>query len=661
MRAATRISTTLCSATTPRHVIVPLCHAVQRRHQSTSTENHTSSRADSIAHNAAIPNVSSTSAPDAGNSSRGRGTNAKKSRNKGSGNRKKLPIFRPWSTPMGSNTAWLKKYIEESGVEPTLDHYRLFQKKSNIYRMPLTRKEFDDIITDVDLTGVPNWTTSALQKKRKDYERMKDAGIIEKKPYIFRITGAEEDIDDMDKSMDSALTLEKRYTNEDIDYEALFEALIEMDPTYVARVFRNSRLTKLRLHYIHNMVKLGLQEGTLGANRDGSIFIGQEAFRARLLAAGVDQHFLIFYKVDTTTREIDFDNERAYETLVQYDEKGLDSIPGSLSLNIGTMVSDPPARSPLESPMKSERLLQNSDIARERTKLTQKLLGILDPTALPVDSRTQATSKSDHENTLVREIEDSVGLSKHEREISSDRESLSSAILKNAQELSSLIGSLEDPDATISDNKASISPSTTTDETLATGTLTIERIESSDFSPDSPAVLDTPILDASNELHTLPSLAEDPAVIADETEARSDSYNADELPIRKEQASEESDTTTENSQLASAELAPRELATAAIIGQEQSVDTVTEVKSQVAPPPEPHTEAKAKATTPQPPPLIDDGFEYLRQTMMASQQQAKEKEKKNDKKKPSEDDDGEFDFDEEDYDEYPPTPPRRPF
>ncbi|KAK6331246.1 hypothetical protein TWF696_003306 [Orbilia brochopaga] len=678
MRAGARTAATLCSATTPRRVI-PLCHAARRRHQSTSTEGQTSSGTDSVAHGAPIPDSSTSSASQGGNGSDAKGSSFKKPAIKTSTNRKKWPIFKPWSMPMGSNTEWLKQYIKESGVEPTLEHYRLFQKKSNIYRIALTRKEFDDIITDVDVTGVPNWTTNALQKKRKDFEKMRDAGIIEKKPYILRITGAEEYINEMDSSMDSTLTLEKRYTNDDIDYEALFDAIIELDPTYVARTIRNPHLMRLRLRYIHGMIKLGLQEGTLGVNRDGSLFIGQEVFKSKLLAAGVDQHFLTFYKVDIATREIDFDFDKANETLVKYDEKGLDSIPGDPSLKIGTEISALPSRHPQESLMKSERLLRNSDVTHDRLNLTQKLLRVLDSTLPPTDDEVQATSILSAEAEVTQNLREVADLLDSKAGKSSETEIVSPASLNEAEEASSLVGSLEVLDSSATDSvEAPIAPSVIEDESPTTGTLEIEPAESADVSSSTEAQSSSQLQSSSEAQHSpevqpppevqplpevVPSFqAQSSSEVQNETAPSTSDIEslepADLLP--KEHPSVERVGATDDSQNA---LEP-EPAVPATTGQEASADAAqTKVEPQPAPPApptaEPQVKQQTKPTTPQPRPPIDDGFEYLRQSMMASQ---REKEKEKDKKPAIEDDDSEFDLDEEDFDDYTPPPPsRRPF
>ncbi|KAJ6261656.1 hypothetical protein Dda_2454 [Drechslerella dactyloides] len=672
MRAGTRVSTTLCYATTLRRA-VPQCPAVRSRYQSTSSEGHTSAGTDSISPDVPISGDGASTASRRGSGSSSKRGGSKKSGIKLSENRQKWPIFRPWSMPMGSNTAWLKQYMEESGVEPTLEHYRLFQKKSNIYRIPLTRQEFDDIVTGVDLSGVPNWTTSALQSKRKNIERLREEGLIERKPYILRITGAEEYIDELDSSMDSSLTLEKRYTNDEIDYEALFDCMIELDPTYIARAFRNPQLRRLRLSYVHNMVKLAFQEGTLGANKDGSVFIGQEAFKVKLLAAGVDHHFLKFYKANATTREIDFDFEKANEVLAQYEEKGLDSLPGDPALKTGTMSTALPSRSPLDNQMKSERLLQNSDVTQERIKLTQKIWSVLDPSRVPIDEVPAALTV----DTVLRDEEEGTGALKTDGETVPEGESLPSAGSKDAQGPSSLIGVFEILNKSISSGEAAPAPSPRMeDEIPVTGTLEIEPTEPSLISSSPPA--EPPITNTLEELGSQPPRSE---LLASSPSA--ETHLTGDLST-EERPSEERDGAIEDLQKASAELVPETSAEPglqseppilAAVDQETPVDTTPKIEeSQLAPPLEPQSHIESEApqarsaqskqaasTAPPPPPPIDDGYEYLRQTMMASQQE-KSKEREKDKKE-SEDDDSDFYLDEEDFDDFqpPPTKPRRPF
>ncbi|EPS40354.1 hypothetical protein H072_5834 [Dactylellina haptotyla CBS 200.50] len=215
------------------------------------------------------------------------------------------PIFRSWPTQMGSSTSWLREYIEDSGVEPTLEHWRLLSKKSNVYRIPLSRQEFDDIISNVDISGVPNWTTKQLQTKRINLAKLKELGVVDRKPYVLKIKGnAAPNL--WSSSQDSTLTLNETHSEDDLSYEAFFEALLAQSPAAIIRMIRTPYLKKLQLDYLHNLIILGVENGDLGVNPTGSLFIAQQHFEKKLKSIGISNLWIQHYTSIPKTKEILF-------------------------------------------------------------------------------------------------------------------------------------------------------------------------------------------------------------------------------------------------------------------------------------------------------------------------------------------------------------------
>ncbi|KAF3935262.1 hypothetical protein ABW19_dt0203676 [Dactylella cylindrospora] len=318
MRTGGRISSLLHTTHAPRSS--SLVHPVTTwvRHQSTTTpEGPTVGSFDTLP----PPNRASSSRPPPG-SKPPQGASSKPNRPKWKQNNSpKRSIFNPRIKPMGTSTDWLKEYLESSGVEPTIEQWRLLSKKSDVYRYPLTRKEFDDIISGVDTAAVPNWSTQALQKKHRDVQAMRAQGIIEKKPYILSITGEEPDLDAINPGLDPDVIMQPPIGDGDISFESLFETFMELKPRTIAKVLQTPALKRLRNEYVHNLVKLGLEDGILGVNPSGKIFVGQVKFIRKLLAVGLNKDFLSYYHVTSDTREITFDHSAASLAVEGYAEE----------------------------------------------------------------------------------------------------------------------------------------------------------------------------------------------------------------------------------------------------------------------------------------------------------------------------------------------------
>ncbi|KAK6541355.1 hypothetical protein TWF694_007169 [Orbilia ellipsospora] len=231
--------------------------------------------------------------------------------------RTRLPIFRSSPIPMGSYTDWLKSFIEESGVVPTLEHWRLLSKKSNVYRFPLTRKEFDDIISGVDITGVPNWSTRGLNQRRKTEAYMREIGAIDKKPYILTIIG-----DERKNYPPNPNAASNYYTEDDISYEALCEALLRQSPGAVVSMLQIPQLRKFKIQYFHGVIKAGIEDGGLGTNDDGTLFVANAAYGRKIAAGGFGKTWIRCYRVKKETREPQFIPHLA-QKLIEHHERQL--------------------------------------------------------------------------------------------------------------------------------------------------------------------------------------------------------------------------------------------------------------------------------------------------------------------------------------------------
>ncbi|KAF3913766.1 hypothetical protein AA313_de0209618 [Arthrobotrys entomopaga] len=241
---------------------------------------------------------------------------ATQNRTKATAPRPHLPIFRSSPIPMGSHTDWLRDFVEESGVVPTLEQWRLLSKKSNVYRFPLTRKEFDDIISGVDVSGVPNWSTRGLNQRRKTAAFMKEVGAIDKKPYIFTIAG-----DENKNYPPSPVATQQYYTEDDICYEALCEALLMQSPGAIVSMMQIPQLRKFKIQYLHGVMKSGIEDRKLGINDDGTLFIANAAYGRRIVAGGFGKGWIRSYRVKQETRELLFIPHLAQKIIEQHEKE----------------------------------------------------------------------------------------------------------------------------------------------------------------------------------------------------------------------------------------------------------------------------------------------------------------------------------------------------
>ncbi|KAF3918173.1 hypothetical protein ABW20_dc0103779 [Dactylellina cionopaga] len=483
---------------------------------------------------------------------------------------------------MGSSTNWLKEYIDASNIEPTLGQWRLLSKKSNVYRIPLTRKEFDDIITGVDLSGVPRWSPAALHSRDKEYTRLKDLNTIVKKPYILSITG-ENPLDSLDSSQDSMLTRRARYTEEDVSYESLFDALISLDASYIMQTIRHPGGERLRDTYLHRLVKLGLEEGDLGANADGTLFIGRQGFLRKILATGVDGNFLKCYRVLHESRSISFNAKKANQMFAEYakpvrsfrkSDSGEDSIDGDLlskesqklsettshddsqKLSPALATAEATAEAVIEAPISENELRQPSSV---ETTPEESFLGDSVEPLEPLDpsSSNSATETSIAHTTELEDISGGPNLGD---------------VSKPSEE--SNLGEVVETESSEVDSSAQITT-----------------------PPSEPPIVT--LKPISTSINQAPSAA----IVAEMEEPQNEMSKMDtEAKVVLTAVSVQEKKSPRNAVIAPVSLPDLDIAP-------------------IVPPLEKEPAKVPSASSPSPPPeiVIDDGYEYLRQSMMAAQ------------------------------------------